>query len=423
MANEDLKERLAYDAKRIYGQQATDWETGIEFANLRKKRKERALQMMKEYELGALLCFSHGGIRYVSSTFYGYWTVQFHPGGYYRYCILTKNGEIINFEMLGNDLICVQRSSPWVTEVRPSQLYNTPGPARKDLPKKFAADIKKVLQNYGVANQKIGVDTLDSWGYNALVEAGLELADGMDPLQKARMIKFPEEIEIMKQAAAIGDAGHETAYRVLRSGMRECELMGEVARTVWSLGAELVPFFTIGSGGKTNPFYRLGATDKIIRYGDMVNLDMIFRYNGYVADYYRYFVCGRKPTDEQKAMHKEAYESTYAAIKAMKPGVSTKDVAEVWRRYEAWDSKDSASTTISYMMVGHGIGMEFHEPPLISLGYSPHYPMTLEKNMVLSVETYGGKWGDSEGARIEEEVVITDSGAEVISLAPFYDFE
>ena len=424
MARDELNKRLAWDAKKIYGATATDWEIGIEFSELRKKRKERLIEKMKKFNMGAIACFSQGGIRYASSTYYGPWTVQFHPGGYYRYCILTRNGELINFELPGNDTICIKRSSPWITEVRSSQLYNTPiAAARKDLTARFANDIKDTLKKYGVVNEILGVDTLDYWGYNALTNAGLKIGDGMEPLMEARMIKFPEEIEILKQAAAIGDAGHERAYEVLKAGMREHELMGEVAKVIWDLGAEFVPFFTIGSGGKTNPFYRVGATDKIIRYGDMVILDMIFRYNGYVADYYRYSVCGRKPTDEQKAMHKEAYDSTHAAIAAIKPGVSTKDVAEVWRPTEGWDSMDSETTTMSYMMIGHGIGLEFHEWPIISLGFSPNFPMTLEENMCLAVETYGGKLDGKEGARVEEEIVITDKGTEKISLAPYHDFE
>ncbi len=409
------------DPKRMYGTNAVDYDIRTDFDSLRKKRTNRAIEMMKKHGLGALLCFTGSKIRYVSGTY-----AALSKGDalmLYRYCVLTEDGPVL-FETPGTDFICAKKAAPWVTDIRPAQVWKTgAGTAKSMMTKKFAQSVIQVLEEHGVRKEKLGVDEVGAWSaYKALMDEGVEVVDGTPALDDAVIIKFQEELEILKQACAIADAGFDTIERRLRPGIRENELCGACANTLYSLGSEGFVHMTFASGGDTNPFRRWGPTDKIIRYGDMVIIDLIHRYNGYWTCFYRNFVCGGKPTKEQKQLHQETYDSVYAAIRKIRPGAKTSEIAEVWREKESWESQDSKLKTVSLMQFGHGVGTWDHEPPYITLAYSPEHPVEIRKNMYLAIETYAGKWGQREGARLEENMAVTDNGVEIYSMYPFPDY-
>jgi len=336
-----------------------------------------------------------------------------------RYAVLAGDADPVLFEIAGADFQCVKKSAPWLKDIRNAKIWSGAGPATPSITAIFAKEIKQILKENGVADSKIGVDFVDIPGYDALSKEGLKIVDGLQIIQQAMMIKFPDELEILKQSCAITDAAFYTAQQVLRPGIRETELTGAMANTMFSLGAERIEHITFGSGGGTNPLWRHGPTDKMIRVGDLVDIDLVVQYMGYNTCVYRDFVCGAKPTKRQKELYKECYNSLYNAINAIKPGLSTYDVAKVWEKERY---RDDEYGSLSLLQFGHGLGMSVHEPPFVTLAYSKKYPMELQKNMYLAVETYAGEPGqDSECARLEQDMVITDNGAEIFNLFPIYD--
>ena len=412
----DLLKHRTYDPKDMYGQMAVDWEMRIDFPGLTKKRMERARQKMKEHDLGALLLFRHENIRYVTGTWPG-----MHQTGekMFRYCVLAGEELPVMFETPGIDLICQSCGADWIPEFKPAQIWRAAAGATVSMAKKFAQGVKDVLVKAGVADERVWIDTLDYYGFQALADEGIKVVDGVGALQDATKIKFPDEIEIIKQACAIQDAAFEAAHEAIRPGLRECELKGIIVNTLYALGAERVEQITMASGGRTNPFWRNSSSDKIIRYGDMILIDICYQYNGYNTCYYRNFVCGRKATPEQKRLHKRSYDSLYAAIERIKPGVTTAEVAEVWEE-EGYSDVEHGS--VSLLQFGHGVGISNHEKPFITLAYSKEYPETIEKDMVLAIETYAGDPGGSEAARLEEQLVVTPEGPSILSLYPFPDY-
>lgn len=413
------QEPYVWHPHRLRGQFGIDNDVRINFDRLRRLRTERAIKCMKEHGLGALLCYTQSKIRYITSTYH------FGSKGdallLYRYCLLTEDGPVL-FETVGTDLICTKNAAPWLTDIRPSIVYKTgAGPAKEMMVKKFARNIKEVLEEYGVAKEKLGVDEVGSYvAYKALENEGIEVADGTPALDNAVLIKFPEELEILKQGCAITDAAFQTVRDVLRPGIKECEVAGAISNTLYSLGSEKWVHMTFASGGETNPFRRWGPTDKMIRFGDLVIIDIIQCYQGYWTCVYRTFVCGgkRAATEEKKEAHRQSYDSMYAAIDKIRPGVTTAEIAETWRELEFY-AADKEFKTVSLLNFGHGLGTSDHEMPYITMAYSPEYPVEIKKNMYLAIETYSGRPGGRWGARLEENFVVTDNGVEIFSLDPY----
>jgi Xaa-Pro dipeptidase len=416
MSEPYVYQHKTYDAKDLYGQYAVDWEKRTDMQALVEKRCARVRQKMKEAGVGALLLFRHEWIRYVT----GLWPGMHQTGEkLLRYCLLAGDNPPIMFETPGIDLECQKLASRLVTDFRPAMVWRAAGPATEVQANKFAQSVKDALKEAGVAGEKVGVDMLDAFGFQALVDAGIKIVDGQLVVMEASKIKFPEEIEIIKTACAIQDSAFWLAERAIRPGLRENELKGIIVDELYRLGGERVEQITMASGGRTNPFYRNSTSDKLIRYGDIVLIDICFQYIGYNTCYYRNFICGGKPTKRQKELHKITYDSLYAAIERLKPGVTTDYVVQPWKK-EGYSDAEHGS--VSLLQFGHGVGICNHERPFCTLGYSEQYPDVIEQNMVMSFETIAGEPGESEMARLEEQLVITPTGYEILSLYPFPEY-
>jgi Xaa-Pro dipeptidase len=399
-----LKQGAFYDMN-------VDWEPRVDFDRMRKQRTERARNKMHEHGLSALLCFEQDKIRYISGTFAGVWRKEIK---FTRYSLLAGDSEPINFETVGVDAACVKRAAPWV-DVRPAYNWTLIPSAYETISKKFADGVKEALEEHGVLKERVGVDLIDSYGYNALKNEGINVVDGMQALNDAVSVKFPDELDLLRQACNIADAGFQTAYETIKPGVRECEVYGAIVNTLFSLGAESVPYLgCFASGPRTNPIVRFGPTDRIIRSGDIVAIDVTPRYVGYKTCIYRNFVCGGKATSEQKDLHKQAYELLYDAIDKIRPGASTIDIAESWRGADAGDLEYES---ISAVQFAHGTGLGPWEPPIISLATARQYPETIKENMCIAVETYAS--GERESARLEDMVIVTPTGTEIISKTPY----
>jgi len=166
------------------------------------------------------------------------------------------------------------------------------------------------------------------------------------------------------------------------------------------------------TGNRSHP-HPHDYSDRIIRPGDMIFIDVVNDFNGYKTCYYRTFVCG-KPTEKQKQIYKVAYDWLYEAIKLVKPGVSTAEIARGWPDYKelGYESEHEALA----LELGHGVGITHWAKPVITRGHSLDNPELLKENMHLALETYYGE--GSDGARIEEQIVVTKDGYRIITKFP-----
>ncbi len=393
------------------GTMAVDHEVRVDFDRLRRERLARAGEQVERRGLGALLCFDMDNIRYITSTHIGEWARDKMS----RYCILPRGAEPVLFEV-GSAAKVRNLRCPWLKgKVRTATAWvrGTVPPEARAL-ELFMKGLKEVLGDHGVMDEPLGVDILDVPLLQALQKEGIKIADGQDAMLDARMIKTEDEIALIEVSTSMVDAVYDKIVQAIRPGVRESDLVALAYEFLFSQGADFVEAMNVVSGPRTNP-HPHDFSDRIIRPGDLVFIDILNMYNGYRTCYYRTFMCG-EPTAEQRAIYKRAYDWLYAGIEAVKPGATTADVASRWPTAQELGFRDEQEAML--LQYGHGIGLSHRERPLMSRAFSFEKPIPLEENMVLALETYAGAPDGSFGARIEEELVVTAAGLRVMTKFP-----
>jgi Xaa-Pro aminopeptidase len=395
-----------------WGTMAVDWEVRVDYDRLRAYRLDRAKEQLAKKGIGAYLFFDFNNIRYITGVHIGEWARD----KMHRYALLPRGGDPVLFES-GSAGAARRLYSPWIADrVRPAVTWSRGGIPNGDrVADILAGQVKKAMAEQGVEKEPLGIDWTDIVLLDALRRAGIEnIVDAQDSMLDARLIKSPDEVQLLKTSAAMADAAYDTLVRSIRPGVRENELVGLVCQTLYSLGSDDVECVNVVSGPRSAPHPHV-FSDRIIRPGDFVFFDVIHSFNGYRTCYYRSFMCGR-PTADQKAAYKQAYDWLYTAIDMVRPGTTTADIASSWPTCETWGLSSEAEAI--GMAVGHGIGLSIHERPFISRLCSLETPVTLREGMVIALETYAQTPDKKHGARIEEEVLVTADGHEVITKYP-----
>ena len=263
----------------------------------------------------------------------------------------------------------------------------------------------------------LGVDGLDYHGFSALQELGIRLTDADDPVEAARIIKTADEIELLKQSAAVCEAALYALEEAVRPGVSEHELLGVFYHKMLSLGGEHCFSRLLSTGHKTNPWFH-EAGSKFVRPGDLVAFDTdMTGPEGYVCDISRTFLCGEKPTPAQKEAYRVAHEFIQELAGRLRPGLGYAELSEDLPEYPV------AYREQRYSFVLHGVGTD-DEPPFLPFPDEPGAEKLdgeFRENMVVSVEFYAGKVGEQDGVKLEDEVLITAEGPVMLSLYPYED--
>ncbi len=397
-----------------WGQSGKDYEEGINYDRLRKERLQKARESMIKHDLGAMIAIRGENARYLTG-FNGLPV----PSTVLRYVVFPVTADPVIFE-LGADIGRLKESATWIKDqnITPSiPVFATPHHAtpielesREKLSYLWADGIKKVLQEYGVADKKVGLDfILDLSMIKALDHANIDYVDGQSAMMDARSVKTKDELQLLSIASQLAEAGFYTIEKAIRPGIRECEVWAEAVKTMIALGADSVEGICT-TGGRTNPYYRMAGTDKIMRPNDLLVTDIVVSYMGYRTCVVRTFLNGTKPTKELKRFYRECYESLYKSIHAVKAGVTTDIVAEALPKGD-WSNYS--------LNIGHGLGLITHETPSIVEAYSKACPTEIKENMYIALETYAGDPESEQGVRLEENLVVTKDGYEIFSRYPF----
>ncbi|HKF33388.1 MAG TPA: M24 family metallopeptidase, partial [Jatrophihabitantaceae bacterium] len=282
----------------------------------------------------------------------------------------------------------------------------------------IAADVaRKVadeLRAHGVAGAPLGIDVAEMPVLAALKTEGVDAVDGQQVFLQARRIKTKDEITLLTQACSMVDAAYQELYEFLRPGVRENECVGLVAKVLYDLGSEYVEGVNAISGERCSPHPHV-FSDRLLRPGDPAFFDILHSFNGYRTCYYRTLAVG-SASRAQRDAYQRCREYMDAAIAIVKPGTTTADVVSLWPRAEEFGfANETAAFALQY---GHGVGLSIWEKPIFSRLVSLDHPEVLEEGMVFALETY---WPAADGwsaARIEEEVVVTAEGCELITKFP-----
>ena len=394
------------------GHMTVDYEERVNFNRLHKYRLGRAKSALKKSGAGALLCFDNNNIRYLTSTVIGEWSRD----KFCRYAILPADNEPILWDF-GSAAKHHQLYSPWLPKENwKAGMVGLRGIVHPEagLLKRAAQEIKSILKDKGLADMPVGVDLIEPPMMFALQEEGLKIVDGQQILLEAREIKSMDEMILLNQAAAMVDATYHMINEKLKPGATEAQIVAKANKMLYEMGSDDVEAINAISGERCSP-HPHNFTDRMFRPGDQAFFDILQSYMGYRTCYYRTFNIG-KASVEQSDAYKQCREWLDNAITLIKPGVSTDKIASVWPKAEdfGFDNEMDAFA----LQFGHGLGLAIHERPIISRLVSLESPVEIKAGMVFALETYCPAKDGVSAARIEEEMIVTDKGCQIISLFP-----
>lgn len=394
------------------GHMSVDFEERVDFRRLHDYRLARTRQALANSDLGSMLVFDTNNIRYMTSTVIGEWSRD-KMG---RYALLTEGSEPHVWDF-GSAAAHHRLHAPWLPAACcHAGMVGLRGSVAPDsgLMRKAAEEIKSILVDAGVADQPLGLDITEPAMMFELQRQNLEVRDGQQVMLDAREIKNIDEIILLNQAAAMVDGVYQMINDDMKPGVRENDIVAEANKMLYQMGSDDVEAINAISGERGSP-HPHNFTDRIIRPGDQAFFDIIQSYMGYRTCYYRTFNVGRA-SDSQNDAYKQAREWLDKAIELVKPGTTTDQIAALWPK--AQDFGVANEMEAFGLQFGHGLGVGLHERPIISRLVSMDDPVEIKEGMVFALETYCPATDGYSGARIEEEIVVTNDGGRVITLFP-----
>jgi len=385
---------------------------GFDPERMRRDRLARVRQVMAEEDLAAMILFDPNNQRYAtgSRNMFGYFLRNST-----RYLFVPQEGPVILFEYPGSAHI-----STWletIDENRTSKVVWAQVNSRDHgVARPFAEEIAALVAEHGRGNKRVGVDRLAHLHALAMEEAGLVPQDCMGALLHARRIKTADEIECLKISMAASEAAVAAVEAAIKPGVSENALFATMYGEAVAQGSEFIETRLISSGPRSNPWFN-EAGERKVRPGELVALDTdTIGANGYYSDFSRTFFCGPgKPSGYQRSLYRMAWEQVQTNMAALKPGLSYRELAE-----KAWPIPERFYDR-RYPSIIHGVGLHGETPLIAHAGDFDAFSQdgVLEPGQVVSVESYIGEVGGAEGVKLEEEVVITENGCELISRYPF----
>ncbi len=396
---------------KTFGLMAVDWEERVNIERLRLERLARVKIALKKSEIGALLCFDMNNIRYITATHIGTWAMD----KLVRFSLLPQDDEPILWDF-GSAARHHQIYCPWLGERSRAGISTLRGATHpgSGLAEDVAKKIKLELAMRNLQNEPVGVDVIEMPVLFALQAQGIKVVDGQQLMHEVRKIKTQDEITLLNTATMMVDAAYDELYRFMKPGVKENECVGVVSKVLYDLGSEHVEGVNAISGERCSPHPHV-YTDRVLRPGDPAFFDILHSFNGYRTCYYRTFAIGSASPAMVDA-YKRSRDYMDAAISIVKPGITTADVVKLWPKAQEFGfANEEAAFALQY---GHGVGLSIWEKPIFSRLVSLDHPEVIEEGMVFALETY---WPASDGwsaARLEEEVVVTKDGCEVITRFP-----
>jgi Xaa-Pro dipeptidase len=386
----------------------------IDLAALRAHRYGRVQQQLIDNDCSAALLSNPVNIRYATdSRNMTVWML--HNQG--RYCVVPAEGRAVLFEYANNNCLIAPPPLPAISERRLARIHAFFDVAEHaaEVSQQWAAEIADLLRTMmGAGPHRVAVDRCDLLGYRALEGAGLILVEGQRLMELARSVKSAEELACAHQSLAVADIGMQRMRDALRPGITENELWAELHHANIANGGEWIETRMLTAGQRTNPWFQ-EASEYAIQAGDLVSFDtdLIGPY-GYCADVSRTFFCGPgRPTPRQRELYAYAAEQIAHNCDLLRPGCTFSEY-----RDRAW-TIPARFHEQNYGSLLHGVGMVDEWP---AIGWDRTDPTAqdgvLVPGMTVCVESYIGEVGGPYGVKLEQQVLITESGREVMSRFP-----
>lgn len=385
----------------------------IDLEVLRSYRYRRVQRQLVENDCAAALLSDPVNIRYATDMRnMTVWLL--HNQG--RYCVVPAEGRAVLFDYANkNCLMAPSTSAIGERRLGRSHAFFEAAEHAEEVSMLWAAEIADAVRILmGPGDHRLAVDRCDLLGYRALDRTGLRLIEGQRIMELARSIKNAEEIACMRRALAVSELGIQRMREVLKPGITENQLWAELHYTNIAHDGEWIETRLLSSGPRTNPWFQ-ECSDRPIQSGELVSFDtdLVGPY-GYCADVSRTFFCGPgRPTAHQRELHAYAAEQVAYNCSLLKPGLSFRDFRE-----KAWVIPERFQE-LSCGSILHGVGMIDEWPDIHWDRNSPTaQDGVLLPGMTVCVESYTGEVARPEGVKLEEQVLITESGYEIMSHFP-----
>jgi Xaa-Pro aminopeptidase len=389
----------------------------VNHERLIKLRQEGAVRVLGQLGADAFLATQHDNVQYVSDV-RRFFVYGWEPNSL---AVISKEGEVRSLDCgshvapgphWANEGAWLKQQTGWdhFTVFNSSLIGGM-----------YASWVKDALAQLGISRGQVAVDRL-SW---IVLEAlrselpAIEFVDGEHAILVERAVKNEEERKLMRKAAWVASEGVRAGLERLEPGITEYELYGTFMGRLYELGSEgdgFYPFLTSGPVGQG----ALYPVNRVLREGDPVIMDMGPIIEGYNGDCMRTGFVG-EPTEEFKELYRITYESMYAGIETIRPGIHISEVdAAVRRVAQSHGYLDDRFDT------GHGIGLNCCELPVcMKAGVAPaHLDLVLEPGMCFTLEPRYFRTLDGDTfiqAALEETVMVSEDGVEVLTTAPYYD--
>lgn len=390
-----------------------DWRRDVDFDEIRAVRADRLRKGMRDADLDALVLFEYANGRYAAGL-----RPLYAPNFLVRQAVVvTRHSDDVIVFVHQDDTPHRRKTMYWLRDenVRefPTGVMLEGGGAEA------LAPIGAALRQLGFAGGRVGTDIgtpASLRNLEALLD-GSEVVDANAALNRIRSVKSAGEIELMRAASAIVDAALHRAVEVIRPGMRECDVLAEVMHVFYSHNAEIPQCnLIVCTGQNTAPMQRF-AGDEMIRYGDLVFMDIGACFNGMFSEATRTVICG-EPNDRQREVYRLVHRLHEAIIGGIRPGVTGADLQDLAHNLL---SQHPLGGHLQRMIIAHGIGVGYAEAPFIAPPGRKTPDLVLEEGMMLAVVPtvlVEGVPGGG-GVRLEDVVAVTSDGAEVLTRYPY----
>ncbi|MFQ5566574.1 MAG: M24 family metallopeptidase [Paracoccaceae bacterium] len=387
----------------------------VDLVALCDDRLNRVRKEMAPRGIAACILFDPVNIRYAT----GARNMQvFHSRNPARYLLVTVEGPVILYEFTG----CMHLANglETITEVRPAitASFVAAGPGIVQREKRWAQDMASTLTDLVGRGATIGIERANAGAVRALAAEDFQLVDAQEPVERARAIKGLEELKCIRTSIRAVERATEAMRAALEPGLTENELWSILHQGVIAQGGDYVETRLLSSGRRTNPWFQ-ECGSKVIGKNEIVALDTdVVGCYGYYCDFSRSFHVGpRGPTKAQRVLYNLACEQVEHNMGILKAGMTFREYAE-----KAWSIPERYLAN-RYYVSAHGVGMTGEYPYLYHLLDFPEagYDGIIEPGMTICVESYIGEEGGAQGVKLEQQVLITETGTELLSQFPFED--
>lgn len=389
---------------------------GIDLTRLRRYRLDRVRSALTDHGIGAVVLCDAVNIRYATGTRnMQIFTSRNAPA---RYLLLTADRSIL-YEFAGCEHLADGFDT--VDDVRTALTasFVAAGPAIAERERRWARSIADEIRSLlGPGRHRVGLERVNAGAAIALDAEGFEVVDAQQPVELARCIKSDDEIACIRRSLELTERAVGAMRDAIRPGLTENELWSVLQREVVAGNGDYCETRLLNSGPRTNPWFQ-ETSSRTIRENELICLDTdVVGCHGYYADFSRTFHVGPdEPTAEQRRRYRLAHEQVEHNVGIVEPGMTFREYSE-----RAWDIPDEFDGH-RYYLSAHGCGMTgeypylYHRRDFDDVGYDG----VIEPGMTLCVESYIGSPAGGEGVKLEQQLLVTDTGTTVLSSFPFED--